>query len=177
LVLRKEKMLTQKERNVTFMFVITQGDHMFSYNDSLQDQIETEYKLFCEGEDFNPIKDPEDAVHSIFEEIFEGDRFDEERIINALKYLIKHHKLKGYQENDFEYVGVVGMKSLDVLRETHKNQVSDLKKAMVRHLNMLKFELYGYEEIHQSTVNSAIGNLEWLSDEPCSEKKLTIKRG
>lgn len=150
---------------------------MRSYDSWLTDPIEVQYKQFCEGEDFNPIKDPKDAIHALLEELFEGAKFDEIRTSNALQCLIKHHKMKGYEDVDFDHPSVVTIDSIDALRETYKKQVSDLKKAMVRHLNMLKYELYGEEEIHQTTINSAIGNLEWLSDEPCSEKKLTIKRG
>jgi hypothetical protein len=150
---------------------------MRSYDSWLTDPIEVQYKKFCEGEDFNPIKDPKDAVHCLFEELFEGRTFDGQRASQALKCLVKHFKMEGYEELEYENPNVVSIQTLEVVRNTEKNQINDLKKAMVRHLNMLKYELYGEEEIHQNTVNSAIGNLEWLSNEACSEKKLTIKRG
>lgn len=150
---------------------------MRSYDSWLTDPIEAQYKKFCEGEDFNPIKDPKDAVHTLFEELFEGQNFDSEKTCFALKCLLKHFNMSGYDAVDYEHPNVVTIQAVEKVRINEKKHVADLKKAMIRHLNMLKYELYGEEELHQNTVNSAIGNLEWLADEGCSEKKLTIKRG
>lgn len=148
-----------------------------SYDSWLQDPIEDEYKRFCDGEDFNPIKDPKEAVFTLIEELYDGKEFNALRASRALQCLVKHHQMKDVGEIDYDHPNVVTYQAMDTLRATQKQQNHDIKKAIKRHLNMLKYELYGEEEIHQSTVNSAIGNLEWISDEPCSEKNLKIKRG
>lgn len=147
-----------------------------SYDDWKLDVMDIEYKKFCEGEDFNPIKDPKDAVHTLYEEMFEGAKFNEIAASQALQCLIKHHKMQGYEDVDFDHPNVVTYQAMDVLRQSHKRQMDDLKKAMGRHLDMLKKELYGKDELDMQTINGAIGNLEWLCDQNISEKKVNVRR-
>lgn len=172
------KKLLRKKVNICYVeYVTNQGQYMFSYDKWLQDPIEDQYKRFCEGEDFNPIKDPKEAIYALIEELYEGVQFDSIRASQALQCLVKYHGIKDANDIDYDHPNVVTIQAVDKVRNTEKEHTKDLKKAIKRHVNMLKYELYGDEEIHQNTVNSAIGNLEWLSDEPSSEKKLKIKRG
>lgn len=158
-------------------YVTNQGEYMLNYDRWLQDPIEEEYKRFCEGEDFNPIKDPKEAVFALIEELYEGAEFNSLRASQALQCLAKYHGLKSCENIDYDHPNVITHQVLENTRKAGKLQIDDMKKAMKRHLTMLKYELYGNEEIHQSTVNSAISNLEWIADEPSSEKNLKVKRG
>lgn len=169
----------RKNVNICYVDDVTNQEAYMQrdYQSKLQDQIEDEYKMFCEGEDFNPIKDPKEAIYTLIEELYEGATFNSLKASQALQCLVKHHGIKDANNVDYDHPNVVTHQEIEKVRTHQKVQLNDLKKALARHTQMLKYELYGEEEIHQQTVNSAVSNMEWLAGEECTEKKLTIKRG
>lgn len=155
---------------------------MFNINNALDryitgDSYDIGYKKICNDEDVNPITDPQDAVYALIEELYEGNGFNSLRVSNALQCLAKIHKAD-ISDIDADHPNVISQNTLATVKSQAALQIVDMKKAVRRHLQMLKYELYGEEEIDHKTVNGAVSNLEWIVDQNVSEnKKLTIKRG
>jgi hypothetical protein len=160
-----------------FEHVTNQGVHMAqrSYDSWITNAIDDEYKRFCEGEDFNPIKDPKEAVFALIEELFDGVKFNELRASQALQCLAKHHKVDT-DDVDFDHPNVVTPQQLESAKIKAEILVKDYKKAFSRHVTMLKNEIYGDKELDHQTINGAISNLEWLSDQEILDKKVKIRR-
>lgn len=134
-----------------------------------------DYKRLCDDEDMNPIRTQKEAVQVLIGNLFTGN-YDELKLCHAIQKLAKVHGVEENFDLDVEELAIQNPAIYEGQRRHFESRIADLKKAVARHLTMLKQEIYGDSEVDMQNVNGAISNLEWICDEEIADKKITIRR-
>jgi hypothetical protein len=146
-----------------------------SYDSWKCDPIDVDYQRICRDEDMNPIRSQKEAVETLASNLFTS-KFDELKMCYAMQKLMTAHNIEADFDVDVEDLSIISTNAAYHQRKSLEQRLEDLKKAMRRHLTMLKDQIYGDQDVDHDTINGAISNLEWLCDEDISEKKVTVRR-
>ena len=140
------------------------------------DQMDVEFYKWLHEDEENRFKNPADAVYALIEELFEGQHFNEATATQALKYLAKLHNVDT-SDVDFNSPTVVCWSEKNRIAKDRDSKISDLKKFIARHVQSIKEQIYGTEEVDASALDMAICNLAWAADQSNDHvRKINIKR-